>query len=288
MIAYLLVPQRDDDISLFVSLHEKMKNVITISILLLFSIVKLNGQLFSKTPKNINQAVEKLDKNLSIDTKDRLVQIGSDSLLIMYKDSRAEFEVMEEWFYKWTRRSTTKDARLGKYYKKKGLKIPNDMIEVVLRTYQVKLKGGKSSHGEILKPFQKRQQKHNEEDKIRSVADSLRGIYIPENLEDCFKSLDLIYTDSVRIEIAKLKEDEYSSGNHQFGIGIWMRNNWQLWGGSRLSKYFNELGINHPDDMSGIIMDSYHRYLRREDINLEEQVKYYQDFWVKANKKHRG
>ena len=35
-------------------------------------------------------------------------------------------------------------------------------------------------------------------------------------------------------------------------------------------------------------MDSYHRYLRREDINLEEQVKYYQEFWEKANKKHGG
>ena len=265
-----------------------MKNVITISILLLFSIVKLNGQLFSKTPKNINQAVEKLDKNLTAETKDQVLKNSADSLLIWYKEAKSEFEVMDDWFIRTTRKSLSKDAKLGKYYKKRGLKIPYDMIEVVLRTYQSKVKGSKISHDEILEPFQAIQRKHNEEDKIRFTTDSLRGIYIPINLEDCFKSLDEIYTDSVRIEIAKLKEKEYSSGNHQFGIGIWMRNNWQLWGGSRLSKYFNQLGINHPDDMSGIIMDSYHRYLRKEEINLEEQVKYYQEYWKKANKKHGG
>ncbi len=265
-----------------------MKNKIIILILLIFSISKLNGQVYSKTPKNINQAIYKLDKSLSIETKDRLTHIASDSLLIWYRDSKTEFDVMDEWFYKWTRRSRTKDARLGKYYKKKGLKIPNDMIEVVLRTYQAKLTSIKANHDEILKTFQIRQQKHNEEDKIRFVTDSLRGVYIPVNLEDCIESLDEIYTDSVKIEIAKLTESEYSSGNHLFGIGIWIRNNWQLWGGSRLSKYFNEIGVYHPDDMSGIIMDSYHRYLRNEEIRLDEQVKSYQEYWGKMKKENGG
>lgn len=265
-----------------------MKNIIIISILLILSIAKLNGQVFSKTPKNVNQAIEELDKKLSIETKVRLMQIASDSLIIWYKDSKTEFDVMDEWFFKWTRRSITKDARLGKYYKRKGLKIPYDMIEVVLRTYQAKLKGTLVNHDQILKPFQIRQQKHNEEDIIRFFTDSLRGIYIPENLDDCIKTLDKIYTDSVKIEIAKLSESEYSSGNHLFGIGIWMRNNWQLWGGSRLSKYFNQIGIYHPDDMSGIIMDSYHRYLNNEEIRLDEQVKTYQEYWKKMKKDNGG
>lgn len=261
-----------------------MKNKITILLLLIFSIAKLNGQGFSRAPKNINSAIERLDKNLSTDTKNRLTQIASDSLLIFFKDSKMEFDVMDEWFYKWTRKSTKKDAKLGKYYKKKGLKTPYDMIEVVLRTYQAKLKGTKMNHEDVLKSFQIKQQRCDKEDKVRFVTDSLRGIYIPKDLEDCFKTLDNIYTDSVRLEIVKLTEDEYSSNNHLFGIGIWMRNNWQFWRGSRLSRYFNQLGIYHPDDMSGIIMDSYHRYLRKEEIRLDEQVKYYQDYWKKVKK----
>ncbi|MEM9889166.1 MAG: DUF6794 domain-containing protein [Bacteroidota bacterium] len=259
-----------------------MKTKIIVSLILIFSITELSGQVFSKIPKNINQAIERLDKKLSVGIKERLTNTTSDSLLILYQGSDSEFDVMDVWFYKWTRRGAKKDARLGKYYKKKGLKIPIDMIEVVLRTYQRKLKIGKVNHNQILKPFQIRQQRRNKEDKVRFVTDSLRGIYIPKNLEDCFETLDKIYSDSIKIEITKLTEDEYSSGNHLFGIGIWMRNNWQLWGGSRLSKYFNQIGIYHPDDMSGIIMDSYHRYLRREEIRLKEQIKYYQDYWKKS------
>lgn len=276
--------------TLTVSHHEKMKNKIIISIFLIFSITKLNGQILSKTPKNINQAIEKLDKNLTYATKERLTKIDADSLLLWYKepDSDSEFDVMDDWFYKWTRRSTTKDARLGKYYKKKGLKIPYDMIEVVLRTYQLKIKDIDFNHDEIIKPFQAKQGKHDKEDKVRPTADSLRGVYIPENLKDCFKSLDKIYTDSLKAEITKITESEYSTRNHLFGIGIWMRNNWQLWGGSRLSKFFNELGIYHPDDMSGIIMKSYHRYLSNEEILLDEQVKYYQEYWEKSEKEHGG
>jgi hypothetical protein len=69
-----------------------------------------------------------------------------------------------------------------------------------------------------------------------------------------------------------------------FGFGLWMRNNWQLWGGSRLSKYFNSLEIYHPDDMSGIILVSYHRYLNNKDIQLDEQIKYYKDYWANSKK----
>jgi hypothetical protein len=35
-------------------------------------------------------------------------------------------------------------------------------------------------------------------------------------------------------------------------------------------------------------MDSYHRYLRKEEIRLEEQVKYYQDYWEKLKKVQGG
>jgi hypothetical protein len=58
-----------------------------------------------------------------------------------------------------------------------------------------------------------------------------------------------------------------------------MRNNWGLWRGSRLSKYFNSLGIFHPDDMSGIILTGYCRQLNGLDIRLSDQIKQYQKYW---------
>jgi hypothetical protein len=75
-----------------------------------------------------------------------------------------------------------------------------------------------------------------------------------------------------------MEEEEFTANAH-FGFGMWMRNNWKLWGGSRLSKYFTDLGIFHPDDMSGIILTSYHRHLKGKEIKLEEQIKSYKDFW---------
>jgi hypothetical protein len=148
-----------------------MKNKIVIFILLLISISKLNGQIFSKSPKNINHAIKILERKLSIRTKNNIESIASDSLLFLYKRSVDEFEVMDEWFYKWTRKSTTKDARLGKYYKRKGLKIPYDMIEIVLRSFQLKLRELPLNHDDLLKSFQLKQIKHNEEDKIRFTTD---------------------------------------------------------------------------------------------------------------------
>ncbi|GAB4413193.1 MAG: hypothetical protein OHK0039_19840 [Bacteroidia bacterium] len=74
----------------------------------------MNGQIFSNTSKNINQAIKRLDENLDDAIKEKLSNIDFDSLLLLYKDSDAEFDVMDDWFYKRTRRSTTKDARLGK------------------------------------------------------------------------------------------------------------------------------------------------------------------------------
>jgi len=64
-----------------------------------------------------------------------------------------------------------------------------------------------------------------------------------------------------------------------FGMGMWMRNHWQMWGGGPLAKHFNSLGIHHPDDMSSIVLESY--WLRMHDcpIRLDEQVAYYQAWW---------
>tara|TARA_R110001632_G_scaffold232397_2_gene373086 strand:+ start:515 stop:1318 length:804 start_codon:yes stop_codon:yes gene_type:complete len=254
---------------------------LSITLLFLIFSITIFGQNY-KSPKNINQAIKKLDKSLYITTKEKLIEINSDSLLIWYKDSKSEFNVMKEWFYKWTRKSTTKDARLGKYYKRKGLKIPNDMIEVVLRTYQAKVQGLEINHDEILKQFQIKQQKNNEEDKVRFTTDSLRGYYIPKNLDDAINSLDGIYSDSTKIEITKLTEKEFIYGNYRPGIGLWMRNNWQLWGGSRLSKYFRDNKINHPESMSVVILKSYYRYLKNEKNRFEEQIKEYVEWEEKV------
>jgi len=119
----------------------------------------------------------------------------------------------------------------------------------------------------------KKSRKNQKQEYLENTKkDSINGVFIPADLNDCFKEIDSFWTDSIKTQVRKMTEDEFTANAH-FGIGMWMRNNWRLWGGSRLSKYFNVLGIFHPDDMSCIILTSYQRYLLGHEIMLEEQIR---------------
>ena len=108
--------------------------------------------------------------------------------------------------------------------------------------------------------------------------------YIPKDLNDAISYLDCNWSEEDKLAFANKNESEAVAELH-FGTGRAIRNNWGLWkGDSKLSKYFNRIGIFHPDDMSSIILRSYHRYLNSKDFKLEEQVKYYEDYWKKAEK----
>ena len=49
---------------------------------------------------------------------------------------------------------------------------------------------------------------------------------------------------------------------YHLGLGMWMRNNWGLWGGSRLQKYFTDKGVTHPEGMSSVILFYYWDWLQ--------------------------
>ena len=76
-----------------------------------------------------------------------------------------------------------------------------------------------------------------------------RDVYVPKDLDDCFAQLKKILKPE---EVEKIKRGtEDGMSKYHFGLGLWMRNNWQLWKGGRLAKWFNEKGIHHPDDIVG-------------------------------------
>jgi hypothetical protein len=114
----------------------------------------------------------------------------------------------------------------------------------------------------------------------RRDASSKTGYYIPTDLDDALVELDRIFVSAgEREKVMRASEDDMI--DYHMGLGMWMRNNWGLWGGSRLSEYFNGIGIHHPDDMSEIILDSYWRKLHGKPIDLDGQVRYYQEYWRK-------
>ena len=101
--------------------------------------------------------------------------------------------------------------------------------------------------------------------------------YIPQNLDDCFQELNKMLPSELIWKIKKGAERDMIQ--FHLNLGMWIRNNWGLWRGSRLSEYFNGIGIKHPDDMSSIILNSYWRYLHHKPINLKEQADLYKSYW---------
>jgi hypothetical protein len=105
--------------------------------------------------------------------------------------------------------------------------------------------------------------------------------HVPQNLDEAIQQLDLIYHDTIKNAIYNMSEDEFLANSH-FSTDMWIRNNWGLWKGKKLSKYFNKLEIYHPDDMSSIILRCYHRHLHGKPCELEKQIEFYHDYWEKA------
>lgn len=103
----------------------------------------------------------------------------------------------------------------------------------------------------------------------------------PKELEYCFEYLDENW-DPKEIEIFKnITEKDSTPRNYHFGIGLHLRNylikNHKY--SDTLQDFFDRNGIFHYDDMSGIILHSYHKYLNNEDLELQEQFERYISYW---------
>lgn len=102
--------------------------------------------------------------------------------------------------------------------------------------------------------------KQREALKKRLTAEKINDFYIPKDLGECFAELDRLLPEIDRKEMQTLpKRDDMIRYHH--GLGTWLRNNWGLWGGSRLQKYFTDKRITHPDNMSSVILYYYHDWL---------------------------
>lgn len=109
---------------------------------------------------------------------------------------------------------------------------------------------------------EKRQQlkEQRAERERRMIAERIHGIYIPRNLGECFVELDKLLSEIDKNEIRALpKRDDMIQ--YHLGLGMWMRNNWGLWGGSRLYKYFHDKAMTDPEDMSSIVLFYYYDWL---------------------------
>lgn len=245
-----------------------------LSIILLLS-SNIFGQKEFCHPKKIERVANKLIRKLSKEDFKSVMQITKDSAV----DNQL-FMVHE--------RNKRKLKPVYKYLKNKGCDyfFVDKLEEIILEYTYYKMHKKDTCMSELLQPYIDNHFTRKERYGRSIKADSIDGVYIPKGIKECFEQIDFYWTDSLKTEVKKMKEEDFSASAH-FGFGRWMRNNWGLWGGSRLKTYFYEMEIYHPDGMSGIILDSYHRYLNGKEIKLEEQIKFYQAYWDKVKEEEK-
>lgn len=109
-----------------------------------------------------------------------------------------------------------------------------------------------------------------------SVAEARAPIGPPATLDEAVAKLRQGLSPE---DVAEIRASSEDVARYHRGWGMRIRNDWGLWGSGRLAQHFNALGIDHPDDMSGIILTSLWRDLNGQPRRVEDQIAYYQQYW---------
>ncbi len=109
------------------------------------------------------------------------------------------------------------------------------------------------------------------------------GHYIPRNLDDAHAELMKLLPPDELQRIRDMKS-EFDMIDYHFGLGMGLRNDWGLWRGSRLSRRLNFMGIWHPDNMSGVILQSFWCKLHNQPFQLQNQEARFRAYLDTRNK----
>jgi hypothetical protein len=218
------------------------------------------------TPENLKQTFKLLDRTMD-DKEIYLVKtLPEDSIC----DNNA-FKERADFFHAWN--IYDKRSKLTKYFNKIGLYEPFPIYETILITYHRYLNHLDLKLDSLIKKYQKQQKADYNYYMAKLTKDSLNGFYIPKDINDCLTELDKLVDKKLKEEFATKEEKAAVSSWYSFGPGLYMRNEWGLWGGSRLQKYFFDLGKKDPEDISAIILTCYYRKLNNKPIEFETLLK---------------
>lgn len=107
---------------------------------------------------------------------------------------------------------------------------------------------------------------------------------VPETLDEALAYWTKMWKEAeqeTKDELLAMTKDDFI-GSHHFGIGTWMRNNWGFWKqDSKLYQEMVKLGLHHPDDMSGLILDCAYCQIHGLPLNVEGKVAEYERYWKK-------
>lgn len=103
---------------------------------------------------------------------------------------------------------------------------------------------------------------------------------VPLTVSEALQMFLKALTDEEKKTLSEVKEDQVAIFHHSWGQDL--RNEWSMWEkDTPIVNSFRTIGITHADDMSGILLLSAHRQLNKKPLKLNDQVKKYQEYWLK-------
>ncbi len=102
---------------------------------------------------------------------------------------------------------------------------------------------------------------------------------VPEEMQICFDYIEALLSKQEMDEFRTSSEDELIK--YHRGLGLNLRNNLLRHHehSEKIQEYFHDQEIFHFDDMSSLIIKSYHRYLNEKGSNVQDEVERYHDYW---------
>jgi len=242
-----------------------MKNILTAIIILIEILSYSQTDSISKNkfiiPGNLNQCILELNKVFTSKAKQKIKSLKEDTVKYIFG-----IHIIKEWL-------DPDSSRLKKYFNTCGLNYNDEMEYFIMLSYYQYLTTGNFDISKQLKNYNLHLDSLKSIQKARCDSmqrlDSIDGIYIPENLADCYLQLDKILRDETKKSI---RDSDTNIIDFHFSLGRGIRNNWGLWNCSRLSKYFKDNKVNHPDEMSGLIMDGYQMYLKDKLVDIQALI----------------
>lgn len=216
-------------------------------------------------PKNIEQCFTTLDKTMPDNEIELIRTLNEDSIYC-----HDEFKSGTDFFHAW---KLYDGSRLTKYFNKMGLVGSHEIYETILISYHRHLNNKQIDLNGQIKKYQAIQKADYEYYQQRLQMDSINGVYIPKDIYECMTELDRLMDEKSKADFAKEEEKKAVSLAYRPGPGLWIRNNWGLWGGSRLQKYFFDKGAKDPEGISWIILICYHRHVNGKPLDFDEQLK---------------
>ena len=183
-----------------------------------------------------------------------------------YMDTLGNFEILKLKNY-----SNFPDSLIKEYFSRLKFAKPNYSKNINKWFYSYHIEG-RNQNDSIAKSEFDEFIKQRSMSAIENLSkDCINNNYIPIDLNDANLTLDLLLSTKIKNQIDTMQNSGEMSIFH-IGLGMWLRNNWKLWGDSRLSLYFNTKGVCNADNMSGYILRSYYYYRHKIKYDNDKEI----------------